>query len=151
MSRLSVSSLIPHPSYWPDSGLTRNTRAPGYRCSVPGLAGFTGTTLCGARSLITCQKLFDKLRLVVSVKPPQNKVYWTSNLRLAVRQHAQQSINREMQNDVGDYRNNNRQQQSVSLIGAGTCDNPSKRSVKGIGDRHDELNKPGRAARSQQR
>src|SRR2546421_3606165 len=38
-----------------DSGLTRNTRAPGYRCSVPGLAGFTGTTLCGARSLITCQ------------------------------------------------------------------------------------------------
>ena len=38
---------------WPDSGLTRNTRAPGYRCSVPGLAGFTGTTLCGARSLIT--------------------------------------------------------------------------------------------------
>ena len=38
---------------WPDSGLTRNTRAPGYRCSVPGLAGFTGPTLCGARSLIT--------------------------------------------------------------------------------------------------
>src|SRR5207247_102972 len=31
------------------------TRAPGYRCSVPGLAGFTGTTLCGARSLITFQ------------------------------------------------------------------------------------------------
>ena len=44
---------------WPDSGLTRNTRAPGYRCSVPGLAGFTGTTLCGARSLITCQTASD--------------------------------------------------------------------------------------------
>ena len=41
---------------WPDSGLTRNTRALGYRCSVPGLAGFTGAALCGARSLITCQK-----------------------------------------------------------------------------------------------
>ena len=43
---------------WPDSGLTRNTRALGYRCSVPGLAGFTGAALCGARSLITCQKRF---------------------------------------------------------------------------------------------
>ena len=36
-----------------DSGLTRNTRERGYRCSVPGLAGFTGPTLCGARSLMT--------------------------------------------------------------------------------------------------
>jgi hypothetical protein len=58
-----VVPFIPHPSSlipldWPDSGLTRNTRAPGYRCSVPGLAGFTGATLCGARSLITCQKHF---------------------------------------------------------------------------------------------
>ena len=61
---LSESRLILHPSAlilsnWPDSGLTRNTRAPGYRCSVPGLAGFTGTTLCGARSLITCQSVSD--------------------------------------------------------------------------------------------
>ena len=41
---------------WPDSGLTRNTRCHCYRCSVPGLAGFTRLTLCGARSLITgCQ------------------------------------------------------------------------------------------------
>src|SRR3712207_913720 len=37
---------------WPDSGPTRNTRRRCYRCSVPGLAGFTGQTLCGARSLI---------------------------------------------------------------------------------------------------
>jgi len=54
--------LVPvalHPYIWPDSGLTRNTRAHGYRCSVPGLAGFTGATLCGARSLITCQKIAD--------------------------------------------------------------------------------------------
>src|ERR1700730_3392248 len=41
---------------WPDSGLTRNTCCRCYRCSVPGLAGFTRLTLCGARSLITrCQ------------------------------------------------------------------------------------------------
>ncbi len=53
------SSFIPHPSNWPDSGLTRNTRARGYRCSVPGLAGFTGAALCGARSLITGQDIAD--------------------------------------------------------------------------------------------
>ena len=58
---LTHRAFILHPSafilaFWPDSGLTRNTRAPGYRCSVPGLAGFTGAALCGARSLITCQK-----------------------------------------------------------------------------------------------
>jgi len=34
-----------------DSGLTRNTRCHCYRCSVPGLAGFTRLALCGARSL----------------------------------------------------------------------------------------------------
>jgi len=26
---------------WPDPGLSRNTRCRCYRCSVPGLAGFT--------------------------------------------------------------------------------------------------------------
>jgi len=35
----------------PDFGLTRNTRCRCYRCSVPGLAGFTRRALCGARSL----------------------------------------------------------------------------------------------------
>jgi len=50
--------FILHPSavilnFQSDSGLTRNTRARSYRCSVPGLAGFTRATLCGARSLIT--------------------------------------------------------------------------------------------------
>src|SRR6185369_11788918 len=38
---------------WPDPGLSRNTRCRCYRCSVPGLAGFTKRTLCGARDLIT--------------------------------------------------------------------------------------------------
>src|SRR6185437_5858961 len=35
-----------------DSGRTRNTRCHCYRCSVPGLAGFTRLALCGARSLM---------------------------------------------------------------------------------------------------
>ena len=37
---------------WPDPGLSRNTRCRCYRCSVPGLAGFTRLALCGARDLI---------------------------------------------------------------------------------------------------
>ena len=35
-----------------DFGPDRNTRGSGYRCSVPGLAGFTEPALCGARSLM---------------------------------------------------------------------------------------------------
>ena len=38
---------------WPDPGLSRNTRCRCYRCSVPGLAGFTRLALCGARDLIS--------------------------------------------------------------------------------------------------
>ena len=53
------SSLRPHP-FWPDSGLTRNTRCRCYRCSVPGLAGFTRRALCGARSLIKKDRLPTK-------------------------------------------------------------------------------------------
>jgi hypothetical protein len=41
--------------FWPDPGLTRNTRRRCYRCSVPGLAEFTRLALCGARDLITFQ------------------------------------------------------------------------------------------------
>jgi len=37
--------------FWPDPGLYRNTRCRCYRCSVPGLAGFTRLALCGARDL----------------------------------------------------------------------------------------------------
>jgi len=36
---------------WSDPGLTRNTCCLCYRCSVPGLAGFTRRALCGARDL----------------------------------------------------------------------------------------------------
>src|SRR6185436_8756957 len=102
--------------FWPDSGLTRNTRALGYRCSVPGLAGFTGAALCGARSLITCQKIADwrlpiadfgcsNQRLTFQFKNRDDSFpidsqsaigNWKSainlNLRLAVRHHPQQSV-----------------------------------------------------------
>src|ERR1044072_3290580 len=44
---------------WPDPGLSRNTRCCCYRCSVPGLAGFTKRALCGARDLITKSPSFD--------------------------------------------------------------------------------------------
>src|SRR5947209_14605047 len=49
-----MRSLITHYSSLrkSDSGLTRNTRGSGYRCSVPGLAEFTEPALCGARSLM---------------------------------------------------------------------------------------------------
>ena len=40
-------------TFWPDPGLSRNTRCRCYRCSVPGLAGFTRLALCGARDLIS--------------------------------------------------------------------------------------------------
>ena|ERR1043165_6264454 len=49
---------------WPDPGLSRNTRCRCYRCSVPGLAGFTKLALCGARDLI---KGFCTLALCLKV------------------------------------------------------------------------------------
>src|SRR5216684_3557373 len=102
-------------SNWPDSGLTRNTRALGYRCSVPGLAGFTGAALCGARSLITCQNISDcrfpvanllsrriaslssKIRTPSGLisEPIGNRhlaIGNKSNRRLAVRDHPQQPV-----------------------------------------------------------
>src|SRR4029453_5970127 len=45
---------------WPDPGLSRNTRSRCYRCSVPGLAGFTRLALCGARDLIRDCRLCEK-------------------------------------------------------------------------------------------
>jgi hypothetical protein len=122
------SSFRLHPWIWPDSGLTRNTRARGYRCSVPGLAGFTGAALCGARSLITCQGIshcdcqlpiglrhenarndFDLIIRQWQIGNPHLAIGML-NRRLAVRQHSQQAIDGEMQQDVGDYRNNDWQQ-----------------------------------------
>ncbi len=43
--------------FWPDPGLSRNTRCRSYRCSVPGLAGFTRLALCGARDLISREQI----------------------------------------------------------------------------------------------
>src|ERR1041385_5599863 len=66
---LAGNNLIGHCQYlmaelicewWPDPGLSRNTRCRCYRCSVPGLAGFTRLALCGARDLIKAKSLsFD--------------------------------------------------------------------------------------------
>ena len=51
-----------------------------------------------------------------------------------------------MKQRVRDYRYNYRQEQRVTGAGARTGDNPSKRCVKGIADRHYELHEPGSAA-----
>src|SRR5712671_2057311 len=103
-----------------DSGLTRNTRCRCYRCSVPGLAGFTRLALCGARSLITHCRLpgFD-------LQPELNG-------RLAVRDYSQQAVDCQMQqhvNDDGDYQ---RYHQSVAAIGGGAGDDAAKRTIKRI-------------------
>src|SRR5258706_6034728 len=75
-----------------DSGLTRNTREPGYRCSVPGLAGFTDPTLCGARSLISHCRLPR-----VDLQPELNSC-------LAVRDYPQQAVDCQMQQHIDDDR-----------------------------------------------
>src|SRR6266705_6502406 len=75
-----------------DSGLTRNTRCHCYRCSVPGLAGFTRHALCGARSLMTYCRL------------PRVDLQPESNGRFSMREHPQQSVDAEMQQDVNDER-----------------------------------------------
>src|SRR5213075_1329375 len=77
---------------WPDPGLSRNTRCRCYRCSVPGLAGFTRLALCGARSLITHCRLpgFD-------LQPELNG-------RLTVRDYSQQAVDSQMQQHINDDR-----------------------------------------------
>ncbi len=50
---LARDYLISHKKVRSDPGLSRNTRCCCYRCSVPGLAGFTKRALCGARDLIS--------------------------------------------------------------------------------------------------
>jgi hypothetical protein len=51
--------------FWPDPGLSRNTRCRCYRCSVPGLAGFTRLALCGARDLIKQFQIADNCRFQI--------------------------------------------------------------------------------------
>ena len=77
------SSLITHHCVnWSDPGLSRNTRCCCYRCSVPGLAGFTKRALCGARDLIS------HYQLPIADLSIANEL----NRRLAVREHPQQTI-----------------------------------------------------------
>src|SRR6266849_10989566 len=61
-TKLTHRAFILHPSafilaFWSDPGLSRNTRCCCYRCSVPGLAGFTKRALCGARDLMSHYQL----------------------------------------------------------------------------------------------
>ena len=67
-------------SNWPDSGLTRNTQGFCYRCSVPGLAGFTKTAVVRSPKSDNLSKHLNNL-----------------NRRFAMGQHSQQAVNREMQ------------------------------------------------------
>ena len=82
---------------WPDPGLSRNTRCRCYRCSVPGLAGFTRLALCGARDLINhsifnCQLLIVPLA-IEHVLNRQLKIGNDLNLGLAMREQTQKTIN----------------------------------------------------------
>ena len=66
-------------------------------------------------------------------------------------QQSQQSIDRQVQQNIGDDRDDDRKHQRMSVLSSRTGDNSSERSVKRIRDRDDELNKPGATARRQQR
>src|ERR1700730_7730737 len=176
-ARRPFASAIHH-SNWPDSGLTRNTRAPGYRCSVPGLAGFTGTTLCGARSLITCQ-IISNFRLPIAdwccrylnsnqlrkrerddfglISPysqignRQSAIGDALNLCLTMRQHSEQAIDCQMQQDISDYRDYDRHHQRMPLIRARAGNDSFKRKVEWIRDGDNKLDETGSAAGRHQR
>ena len=64
---------------------------------------------------------------------------------LAMRQHAEQSIDRQMQQHVNDDGNHERQHQRVSIAGAGAGDDSSKWLVERIRHCDNELYKPGAA------
>ena len=64
-----------------------------------------------------------------------------------MRQHAQDSIDRQMQQEISDYRDDDRHHQRVALIGARAGNDSSKRKVERIRHRHDKLNETRGAAR----
>ena len=67
-----------------------------------------------------------------------------------MREYSQQPVNGEMQNYVSNNRNHDREQQSMSLVGAGTRYYASEWLVKRVGDGDDKLNESGAAAGRQQ-
>src|SRR6266851_4830806 len=105
---------------WSDPGLSRNTRCCCYRCSVPGLAGFTKRALCGARDLIS------HCRLPIADLQPE------LHDRLSVREHSQQSVDAQVQQDVNDDRDHQRQHQGVAVSSGRARDDAAKRLVKRI-------------------
>jgi hypothetical protein len=93
---------------WPDSGLTRNTRDLRYRCSVPGLAGFTEASVVRSPKPDNLSKVGQTFVSVASILMSD----WKSvelNLSFAMREHSQQSIDGQMQQDISNYRNNDGQ------------------------------------------
>ena len=96
---LHPSAFIP--SIWPDSGLTRNTRCRCYRCSVPGLAGFTRRALCGARSLIKITAIVDcqfpNVNQRIQIRFWATLISCKLDLRLAMREQSQQTVYRQVQ------------------------------------------------------
>jgi hypothetical protein len=105
--------FILHPSafilpMWPDSGLTRNTRDLRYRCSVPGLAGFTEISVVRSPKPDNLSKVGQTFVSVSSILISDRNSLQLDG-RLAMRQHSQQSIDGEMQQDIRNYRNNDRQ------------------------------------------
>ena len=83
--------FIPHPSSLGGGQTPGLPATHGNLATVapfPVWRGSRRSPLCGARSLITCQNL---------------------DRRLAMREHSQQSVNCEVQQDVRNYRNNDGQ------------------------------------------
>ena len=67
-----------------------------------------------------------------------------------MREQSQQTVYRQVQQDVNDDGDDDWQQQRVSLICARAGNNTSERTIEGIGYCNDKLHEPGRAPRGHQ-
>src|SRR4051812_22836768 len=72
-----------------------------------------------------------------------------SDRSLAMRNHAKQTINCQVQQDIDDNGDNQRDHQRMTSVGAGTGDNAAKWSIERIGDRDYEPDESRSAARRQ--
>lgn len=98
---------------WPDSGLTRNTQGLCYRCSVPGLAGFTKTAVVRSPKSDNLSNVFDCQLLISSYRTPRGLKSKTTrddlfignrqleignelDRGLSVRQHPEKSVDCEV-------------------------------------------------------
>jgi hypothetical protein len=74
-----------------------------------------------------------------------------SDLGFAMCQEPQQTVNRQVQQDINDDRDYHRQQKRMSFLRSRAGDNSAKGFVKRIRDRHDELNESSGTARGKER